>query len=84
VSVVLLDIYIGCGLQVAGVVTQAITRMEGDVARRKHSEENKKEEESDAKFGSEDETSEVAHSMKGWVGSLRSRKLWKSKSTSFT
>jgi hypothetical protein len=58
--------------------------MEGDVARRKHSEENEKEKESDAKFGSGDETSEVVHCMKGWVGSFRAHKLWKLKSTSFT
>ncbi|CAM6043634.1 unnamed protein product [Sphagnum compactum] len=69
--------------KVAGVVTQAISRMEGDVARRKHSEQMEKEKDLDAKYGSGDDGSEVVRSMKGWV-SLRARKLWKSKSTSFT
>lgn len=71
--------------QVAGMVSQAISRMEADVAKRKENEEKaRKGEEANGKPGTEEENSEGLQPSKGWVGGLRTRKLWKSKSTSFT
>lgn len=70
--------------KVGGIVTQAIHRMEADVASRKEREAQEKLKEVEAKM---DENAAKAASLqpsKGWLEGLRSRKLWKSKSTSFT
>jgi hypothetical protein len=59
-------------------VSQAISRMEADVAHRKEKETLEKLKEVEAKIP------DYPPASKGWMEGFRSRKLWKSKSTSFT
>lgn len=68
-------------VQVGGIVTQAISRMEADVATRKEKEALEKLKEVEAKLAVNLPTMQPS---KNWLDGLRSRKLWKSKSTSFT
>ena len=59
-------------------MSQAISRMEADVAHRKEKEALQKLKEVEA------ELPDNPPASKSWMEGLRSRKLWKSKSTSFT
>lgn len=68
-------------IQVAGMVSQAISRMEADVAKRKDNEAKERQKQVDEKSG---DKAEVLKNSKGWYGALRARPLWRSKSTSFT
>lgn len=70
--------------KVGGIVTQAIHRMEADVAIRKEREAQEKLKEVEAKLAENAATAAGLQPSKGWLEGLRSRKLWKSKSTSFT
>ncbi|KAG0616895.1 hypothetical protein M758_5G149700 [Ceratodon purpureus] len=71
--------------KVGGIVTQAISRMEADVAHRKEKEAQEKEKEALEKLKEvEAKLANNPPQSKGWMEGLRTRKLWKSKSTSFT
>ncbi|XP_024375337.1 uncharacterized protein [Physcomitrium patens] len=74
--------------KVGGIISQAITRMENDVATRKAREAQAEKEEKEKLKESEAEVAAggpvAFEPPKQWMNSLRIRKLWKSKSTSFT
>lgn len=68
-------------MQVAGMVSQAISRMEADVAKRKDSEAKEVQKQAHEKHR---DKAEGLKNSKGWYRALRARPLWRSKSTSFT
>lgn len=76
------------GVQVGGIVSQAISRMENDVATRKAKdaqvEKDTKEKLKELEAKMAPDGPGAFEPSKKWMNPLRLRKLWKSKSTSFT